>query len=307
MMDEQSRLLSFDGKAAAKKALDSWAYILLAFVLLLSILIGYSDVNFSPQIAFNLGVEYFLLLIFCAVGRYCLDNIAQKNGALSPIYIEAVKRSEAVRDRVKRIKGATLQQFCEDYRREELEAVRKQMLSEALLDLDDFAYFCENKKAPDGLTAKQRKALKRAKNLKPIRLNRYVLGRPLTARGERMDFTTPQQELKRRTIPDFMMTVFTVLFPVSISFSLILEPSLATLIAALLKTFTVIMASVKGYSARIKNMTEAVPAFVGQQEDLLAAFDAWEERGAIKAPEPALSDEEFSALQARYTPSVDVI
>ena len=86
-----------------------------------------------------------------------------------------------------------------------------------------------------------------------------------------------------------------------------MEPTLATLIAALLKTFTVIMASVKGYSARIKNMTEAVPAFVGQQEDLLAAFDAWAERGTSDAPKPALTDEEFAALQARYTPTVDVI
>lgn len=278
MLDEtsgRSAPMLIDGKAAAKKVLDSWAYILLAFVLLLSILIGYSDVKFSPQFAVHIGIEYILLLIFCAIGRYCLDNIAQKNGANLPKYAEALARSEAVRARVKSIKGSTLQAFCDDYRREELESVRKEILTEALLDVEDFAYFLEHKKAPAGLTRRQRIALIRAKTARPIRLNRFTLGQPITAKGERMDFTTPTQALKRRTIPDFMTTVFAVLFPVSISFSLILNPTLATLIAALLKTFTVAVASFKGYSTRLKNMTEVIPAFVEQQEELMAAFDVW--------------------------------
>ena len=307
-MNEESRIPSLDARAVVKRALDSWAYILLAFVFLLSILIGYSQVEFSPAIAVRVGVEYILLLVFCAVGRYCLDNIALKNGASIPAYTDALKRSEAVRERVKGIKSKLLVDFCEDFKREELESVRKQILSEALLDSEDFEEFCRTKKIPRGITRRQKLALIRAKNARPLRLNRYTLGQPVTADGERMTFTTPKQALKRRTVPDFLTTVFAVLFPVSITFSLILDPTLATLIAALLKTFTVAVSSAKGYSTRMRNMTEAVPAFVDQQEELLAAFDAWRaERGATETPKPALSDEEFAALQARYTPSVDVI
>ena len=274
-MNEEARPMLFDGRAFAKKALDSWAYILLAFVLFLSVVIGYSKINFNPQIAINLGVEYVLLLAFCAIARYCLDEIAKKNGALSDKYIAALKRSEEIRAKVKTIKNADLDAFCDHYREDELISARKQILSEALLDEEDYELFVAKKQYPRSASFLQRATLRRARRLKPVRLNRFTMGRPINAKSDRPSFSTPRQELRAKTIPDFLATVVTVLFPVSITFSLILNPTLATLIASLMKTFTVIFSASKGYQARMRNMTETVPAFVTQQEDLLLAFEAW--------------------------------
>ncbi|MBQ9736116.1 MAG: hypothetical protein IJV96_04970 [Clostridia bacterium] len=51
--------------------------------------------------------------------------------------------------------------------------------------------------------------------------------------------------------------------------------TLAALVAGLLKLFTVTLAGAKAYNGRIKNMTEAIPAYADVQEELVDRFDAW--------------------------------
>jgi len=128
---------------------------------------------------------------------------------------------------------------------------------------------------PEGVTFTQRRALKRARKTKPIRLTRFMIGAPLLERAKRKSYVTPEQELMRKSLPSYLSTAITVFFPVSLALSVIASPSLAELFEALLKALTVLLAGVKGYSLRYRNMTETVPAYVEQQEDFCDAYEKW--------------------------------
>lgn len=279
---EEKSLALFDGKTAARKLFDNWAYILLVLVLLMSILSGYTDLGFNFQTTVNIGMDYAVLLIFCYTARYSFDNIAKNKGALSEKYIAALDRLEKVRARVKQHSGEELQSFCDYYRKNELECTRRQIVEEAMLDVKDFEDYVAGKAIPKGIKLAQKRALRRAKRCKPIHLNRFMIGRPVLSLKARQSFLTPEQDLKKKSLPTILTTALTVLFPVSLSLSVILAPSLATLFEALLKTLTVLIAGTKGYSVRLRNMTETVPTYVEQQEDFLDAFETWRAEKVVR-------------------------
>ncbi len=273
-MDE-NKLVLLDAKNLGKKVLDSWAYILLGLILLLAVLSGYTNIELNFLAAVNVGVDYAVVLLFCYGAMYSLDAIAKKRGSEDPRYVQAAEKVENVRSRLKAVDGNMVQSFCEEYRAEELRCTRQQILSEAMLTQEDFEAYIRNGTAPDGSRFTQKMALRRAKACKPIRLNRYMIGRPLAATHRRMSFATPEQTMKQGSAARILSTAFTVIFPVSISLSVIVEPTLATLIAGLLKVFTVTLAGCKAYHGRFKNMTETIPEYAVIQEDITDRLEAW--------------------------------
>ena len=273
-MDEKSLSL-IDTKNLGKKVLDSWAYILLGLILFLAVLSGYTSVGLDLLAAVNIGIDYAVTLLFCYGAMYSLDAIAKKRGAEDQRYTTAAARVDAVRARLKTVDGEKLQAFCEEYRESELACTRRQILSEAMLTEEQFKDFVTSGKVPEGMPFAQKLALRRARACKPVKLNRYMIGRPLSATYKRPTFFTPEQTMKKGSASRIVSTALTVLFPVSISLSVIVEPTLATFVAGLLKVFTVTLAGAKAYNGRIKNMTEAIPAYADVQEELVDRFDAW--------------------------------
>ena len=102
-----------------------------------------------------------------------------------------------------------------------------------------------------------------------------MICRPIADRTARQCFDSPEEQLLRKTLPSFLSTAITVIFPVSLSLNVIVNPSMAVLFGALLQTLTVLMAGIKGYSARYRNMTEVIPVYVQQQEDFCDAYEKW--------------------------------
>lgn len=273
-MDED-KLTLFDTKNLGKKVLDSWAYILLGLILFLAVLSGYTSVNLDLLGAVNLGIDYAILLLFCYGAMYSLDAIAKKRGTEDERYQRAAERVDALRSRLKAVDGEKLQEFCEDYRDTELRCTRRQILTEAMLTEQDFDAFIKDGKAPDGIPLVQKMALRRARSCKPVKLNRYMIGRPLSATYKRPSFSTPEQRMKKGNTSRVVSTAITILFPVSLTLSVIMEPTLATFVAGLLKVFTVTLAGCKAYHGRFKNMTEDVPAYAEIQEELVYRFETW--------------------------------
>lgn len=268
----------FDGKAAAKKVFDNWAYILLALVLLMSILSGYTEIGFNFQATVNIGMDYAVLLIFCYTARYSFDNIAKAKGLTSEKYKSALERLEVVRDRVKKCDADKLQAYCDFYRKNELICTRRQIVEEAMLEEKDLERVLSGEAFPKDMKWAQKRALRRAKRCKPIHLNRFMIGRPIQSSTTRERFITPEQELKLKSLPTIITTAITVLFPVSMTLAVLLNPTLAMLFEALLKTLTVLIAGTRGYSLRLRNMVETVPAYVTKQEDFLDNFEKWSEK-----------------------------
>ena len=276
-MDE-NKLTLLDAKSLGKKVLDSWAYILLGLILFLAVLSGYTDVGLNFLAAVNIGVDYAVLLLFCYGAMYSLDAIAKKRGSEDPRYTAAAEKVDNVRRRLKTADGELVQAFCEEYRATELRCTRQQILSEAMLTESDFDAYVKDGTVPNGAPFVQKLALRRARACKPIKLNRYMIGRPLAATHRRQSFDTPEQTMKRGSATRILSTAFTVIFPVSISLSVIVEPTLATFIAGLLKVFTVTLAGCKAYHGRLKNMTETIPEYATVQEDITDRLEAWMEQ-----------------------------
>lgn len=276
-MDEE-KISLLDAKGLGKKLLDSWAYILLGLVLLLAVLSGYTNVDLNLLAAVNIGVDYAVLLVFCYASMFSLDAIAKKRGLEDQRYADAANRVEAVRTRLKAVDGELLQAFCEEYREEELLCTRRQILSEAMLTEKQFEAFVKDGTFPEGAPLVQRLALRRARRCKPVKLNRYMIGCPLAATYTRVTFVPPEHRMRTGSVMRALTTAVTVIFPVSISLSVILNPSLATFVAGLLKVFTVALAGFKAYHARIKNMTEDAPEYASIQEDITDRFEAWVKR-----------------------------
>lgn len=290
-MDEKSLSL-IDTKNLGKKVLDSWAYILLGLILFLAVLSGYTSVGLDLLAAVNIGIDYAVTLLFCYGAMYSLDAIAKKRGAEDQRYTTAAARVDAVRDRLKTVDGEKLQAFCEEYRESELSCTRRQILSEAMLTEEQFKDFVKSGKVPEGMPFAQKLALRRARACKPVKLNRYMIGRPLSATYKRPTFFTPEQTMKKGSASRIVSTALTVLFPVSISLSVIVEPTLATFVAGLLKVFTVTLAGAKAYNGRIKNMTEAIPAYADVQEELVDRFDAWSKADTCGAVQEVTEERE---------------
>lgn len=288
-MDENKFTL-LDAKNLGKKVLDSWAYILLGLILLLAVLSGYTNIELNLLAAVNIGVDYAVVLLFCYGAMYSLDAIAKKRGAEDPRYIAAEKKVEDVRCRLKAADGALVQRFCQEYCATELLCARQQILSEAMLSEEQFETYVKNGVFPKGAQLVQKIALRRAKACKPIKLNRYIIGRPLAVTHRRLSFDTPEQTMRRGSVSRILSTAFTVIFPVSISLSVIVQPTLATFIAGLLKVFTVALAGCKAYHGRLKNMTETIPEYAVIQEDITDRFEVWAEQRGVQAALAAPSE-----------------
>lgn len=284
-MDETQGLALFDAKSFGKKLLSSWAYILLGLVIVLTVMSGYTDVSLDLMATVNIGAGYAVLLISCYAAMYSLDAIAKKRGEEDKRYIAAIEKIDAVRARIKKEDGDVVQTFCEEYRAAELACARKQILAEAMLNEEDLAAFAKSGKLPAECPLAQKLALKRARACRPIKLNRFMIGRPLTAKKQRESFETPEQSLGRDSIVRVITTAITVLFPVSISMSVIVEPNLATLVEGILKLFTIALAGAKAYNGRLKIMVEVIPQYAALQEDIADRFDAWKMKKRPATPE----------------------
>ena len=277
-MDETQGFTLFDAKSFGKKVLSSWAYILLGLVILLTVMSGYTNVSLDLLATVNIGASYAILLISCYAAMYSLDHIAKKRGEEDQRYIAAAEKIDAVRARIKKEDGEVVQAFCDEYRAAELACTRKQILTEAMLSEEDLAAFINEGKLPAECPLAQKLALKRARACRPIKLNRYMIGRPLTAKKQRESFETPEQALGKGSVMRVLTTAITVLFPVSISMSVIIEPNLATLVEGILKVFTIALAGAKAYNGRLKSMVETIPEYAALQEDLADRFDSWKKK-----------------------------
>jgi len=268
------KIVLFDTGKAARKVMDAWAYILLTMVFVLTALSGYAKPEMSPEFALNIGLDYVLFIIYCYAARLCLDNMALQRGAETPEYLDAITRMDKVRGAVEEADPINLQNFCERYREQELQATRSQILSNAALNEADYQSYLKSgvpKEAPRRVI----KALKRAKRLKPIRINRYMLGRAITSKPTREQIVTPQENMAKSTAPQLLTTAFFVIFTGTLGFELISDPTFATFVAGMVKTFSVALSGVNGYLTRYRNIVQYTPEYAKKQEGLMYQYAAW--------------------------------
>ena len=273
-MEQENTLTLLDAKTLGKRIFDSWAYILLGMVFLIAVMYEYTEAEFNLFATIRIGLDYAVLLASCYAGMFSLDAIAKRRGEEDSRYTDAVGRLDKIRERVKAYDGKEVQTFCEEYRAEELSAAVRQILSEAMLSESDLEAFRRGEQA-GVLSSVQKRALKRANRCKPIKLTRYMIGRPIAAAKGRVDFTTPEQRINAKTLESIVKTALCVLLPVSFAMSVTANPTIATLVSGLLKVFTISVSGLRAYNTRLKTMVDTVPAYVRTQEDLVDQLDAW--------------------------------
>lgn len=175
-----------------------------------------------------------------------------------------------------------LELFCAEYRREELKFAKTEILLCAGLtepQIEEFFKF-GNIANESNLTEEQKTAIKQAKKLKPINLNKSMLVNSLTAHNERNPIRSAgkiEREKWLGFIFKAVTTIFSCVFVVSLSIKLTTDFSAGAIIYALFQVVVLIVSLFggisHGYRIKTKN-TERLQDVIG----VLYEFNEWLER-----------------------------
>ena len=147
------------------------------FFCFITIMVVTTDITFSVRSAAELSIDFFLLL-FCSYASYiCCSDSGMKAGKDSSLYIETIKTFEDTKQGIIKNKiYCILGDFCKDYIATELKNAKNYDLVSAGIDYDVYVKkyaSLENSQIGkiSGLSSAQKKAIKSANAIKPIRLS----------------------------------------------------------------------------------------------------------------------------------------
>lgn len=176
-----------------------------------------------------------------------------------------------------------LELFCAEYRRDELRNFKTEILLCAGLNERQIKEFFANNgniANESALTEEQKKAIRQAQKLKPIKLNKSMLINSLTAHNERNPIRSSnkiQFAKWRGFVIKAITTLFSCVFVVSLSIQLTTDFSAGAIIYALFQVVVLILSLFggisHGYRIKTKN-TERLQDVIG----VLYEFNEWLER-----------------------------
>ena len=266
--------------------------------------ISLSDIRAITEISLSL-----FILWFCSFGMYVnCSEAGIKAGSKENIYTTAIAEFKKLKDGVKNNDNIMrAAEFCEWYKRNELEQTRKGILVEAGIRYIDYLkhYIGKSKKDLESceLTKTQIKAIVNANNLKMVELTPERMFKRGRGSGSRRNPLSTTPERKRgihktfRVISTFLTSGLTCF----IVFDVIANPTFATVAVVCFKLLTIGMSAVRGYSMGYTNIVEDTTNYVNDQSDLIVQLNKYIE----KYPQPQAFDEEDEEVNAPDTDDVE--
>lgn len=232
-----------------------------------------------------------LLLATCSYVIYLNAYIIGGNVASRSDFTETIEKAyvgEVKKIREKKIEWM-LELFCNDYRLNELRCARTEILLCTGLTERQIALILDGKSlAKEDLTEDQKKAIAKAKALKPIRLNKAMLVNSMSGHHERSPIRSAsaiQFEKYRAFFIKLITIIVSFTFVVSLSIQLTSDFSLAMIIYALFQVVLLLVSLFGGmslgYKIKIK-YTERVQDIVGVLYEFWEWFD-WREKQPKKS------------------------
>ncbi len=164
-------------KRVAKSMIGYGGIAVSLFLCLITIMVVTTDVSISVRSAAEFSIDFFLLL-FCSYAAYiCCSDSGMKAGKASTLYIETLRKFEDIKQGI--IKNKThciLGEFCKEYIATELKDAKTYYLVSAGIDYDEYIKKYASLEDADidmigGLSTAQKKAIKSANAVKPIKLS----------------------------------------------------------------------------------------------------------------------------------------
>ena len=162
-------------KKTVRTILNNSGTLISLFIIIVVGVVMTTEIRFdSAADVASLGLDFFVML-FCSYGMYInLAGSGTKQGLATKIYIEVCARYEELKAKLSS-EGAQgkLSAFCEDYVQKELISTRTTILVSVGIDYNTYIEKYIGKDVPEikeALTEAQRKAIRQANRVKPIKL-----------------------------------------------------------------------------------------------------------------------------------------
>lgn len=262
-------------RKTVKTLLDNAGMIVGVFLLFVVAVVTTTDVSVQTA-AENaaLGLEFFVLL-FCSYGMYInMTDSGRKQGLATTIYKDACKRYEELKNKI--ITGGkqvALAEFCKSYVFEELKSARTSILANVGISYEMYEEKLLGKdldNLEEALTEAQKKAVRLANKLKPVKLTSDMI----LKRGRGSARRTPLSinPGKKRSFVfggKFATTALTSILMGWIALDVITEPSWGVFASVMLKMLAVVLNGFSGYQFGYENIVSDTVNFMNDQSDLM--------------------------------------
>lgn len=250
--------------------------LIIAFILFTVIVVMTTDIRLVTISSItDLGLEFFLLL-FSSYGMYiCCADGGIKRGYATDIYKKAVDQFNDLKLKIEESYLPRMNDFCKHYIDEELKKTRMQFLSLACIPYDVYMdkYVTLGKKEIDALTEltePQKKAVKKANKVKPIKLTPEMIMTQGKTVHSRSALSTSPEALRNLVFGAKIIKMsFISICMALVAFDIILEPSWTVFVSVCIKLTAVIINGFDGDKEGFNNITVHSVNFINNQSSLM--------------------------------------
>ena len=249
---------------------------LIAFIIFVVIVVMTTDIRLVTISSLtNLGLEFFILL-FCSYGMYiCCTDGGVKEGYATERYKNTVNKYESLKTKIQDTCLAKMSDFCAYYVLEELKRTRMQYLAVACITYDVYLEKYaklgkEDIEALTDLTSLQKKLVKKANRVRPIKLTPEMIlsqGKYWHSRSA-LAATPGTMRGIALTVKIFKMSFISICMPL-IALDMIMEPSWIVFAEVCLKLFTVVLNGFDGHKDGYNNIAVYTVNYVTAQCGLM--------------------------------------
>lgn len=252
--------------------------LMIAFILFTVIVVMTTDIKLATISSItDLGLEFFLILSASYAMYVCCVDGGTSAGVATDAYKEAVKRFTELTERVlENSRSSRLNEFCAYYIAEELKKTRMYHLISASISYDEYLEKYANLSKSEielrtELTELQRKVIKRANSVKPIRFTPDMM----TTMGGKGVFTrftlyfTPKARRRLAFGTKFVKMSLVAVTMSLIALQVILEPSWTVFAEVCLKLAAVVINGFDGRTMGYNNIVIDTVNFTNTQSDFM--------------------------------------
>lgn len=262
-------------KKTVRTILNNSGTLISLFIIIVVGVVMTTEIRFdSAADVASLGLDFFVML-FCSYGMYInLAGSGTKQGLATKIYIEVCARYEELKAKLSS-EGAQgkLSAFCEDYVQKELISTRTTILVSVGIDYNTYIEKYIGKDVPEikeALTEAQRKAIRQANRVKPIKLTPDMIIKRERGSNRRSPLGfSPQAKKAFAFSGKFTTTALTSVLTVWIVLDVIVDPGWNVAVLALMRILAVVVNGFSGYQFGYDNVTVDRVNYMNDQCDLM--------------------------------------
>ncbi|MFA5562258.1 MAG: hypothetical protein WDA00_06440 [Eubacteriales bacterium] len=249
------------------------AYLIFAAVVLLNVAYSYlADISFDLASLLRFSTDCFVYLLSVYIVFLCVAEAGRQDGYTKGAFTEAAAAYAEIRRQVIP-HMPKLDAFCAAYVRADLAARQKECLLACGLEVEALDACRKLRRLPATLTPRQKRALRRAKNIRPSRLTRERLLYEGGGAVRADPLEPPGRKMVRRSLRALLPTTLCSVFAVQVVFAAKLDPDpRAILLQCLLRVIVLAWSALRGYAAGHQSVTEDTAQFLCRRTELLDQF-----------------------------------